>query len=200
MGFDLYGINPKIKEGTVKPTRPDWANCTEAERDEYFEELSKFESENKGYYFRNNVWWWRPLAEYVLEHTKVITSKKKIEGFSYNDGVAISAKEAEQIAKQLYHLLQTGHTKEYAEQYEEKRIIAEKHNAIVQKKLDELALEAERVTGKKDIAPASFPKDLRQKWDETYQEKEWIESYPFSVENVKEFADFCRDSGGFTIN
>jgi len=199
MGFDLYGINPKIKEGTVKPERPDWNNCSEAERDEYFEELSKFESENKGYYFRNNVWWWRPLASYVLEHTKVITSKKKIDGFGYNDGVAISAKEAEQIAKQLYYLLETGHTKEYAKQHEEKRAIAENHNALVKKKLDELALEAERITGKKDVAPSEYPKDLSKKWDEIYQEKEWIENYPFSVENVKEFADFCKDSGGFTI-
>ena len=199
MGFDLYGINPKIKEGTVKPTRPDWNNCSEAERDEYFEELSKFESENKGYYFRNNVWWWRPLASYVLEHTKVITSKKKIDGFGYNDGVAISAKEAEQIAKQLYYLLETGHTKEYAKQHEEKRAIAEKHNALIQKKLDELALEAEKITGKKNLAPSNYPKYLNEKWDEIYLEKEWIENYPFSVENVKEFADFCKDSGGFTI-
>jgi hypothetical protein len=200
MGFDLYGINPKIKEGTVKPTRPDWNNCTDAERDEYFEELSKFESENKGYYFRNNVWWWRPLAEYVLEHTKVITSKKKIDGFGYNDGVAISAKEAEQIAKQLYHLLETGHTKEYAKQHAEKRANAEKHNALVKKKLDDLALEVERITGKKDLAPSSYPNDLNKKWDEIYNEKDWIENYPFDVDNVKEFADFCRDSGGFTIN
>lgn len=199
MGFDLYGINPKIKEGTVKPTRPDWNNCSEAERDEYFEELSKFESENKGYYFRNNVWWWRPLASYVLEHTKVITSKKKIDGFGYNDGVAISAKEAEQIAKQLYYLLETGHTKEYAKQHEEKRANAEKHNALIQKKLDELALEAEKITGKKNLAPSNYPKYLNEKWDEIYLEKEWIENYPFSVENVKEFADFCKDSGGFTI-
>lgn len=200
MGFDLYGINPKIKEGTVKPTRPDWTNCSEAERDEYFDELSKFENENKGYYFRNNVWWWRPLAEYVLEHTKVITSKKKIEGFGYNDGVAISAKEAEQIAKQLYHLLQTGHTEQYAKQHEDKRAMAINHNALVDKKLAELALEAERITGQKDLAPAKYPKDLSEKWDEICNERHYIASYPFSVDNVKEFADFCRDSGGFTIN
>jgi hypothetical protein len=200
MGFDLYGVKPKIKEGSVKPKRPDWNNCSDAERDEYFDALSKFENENKGYYFRNNVWWWRPLAEYVLEHTKVITTKKKIEGFSYNDGVVISEKEAEQIAKQLYYLLQTGHTEKYAEQYEEKRAIAVKHNAIVQKKLDALSLEAERRTGEKDLAPSKYHKDLSKKWDEITNEREWVARYPFSVSNVKEFADFCKDSGGFTIN
>jgi response regulator of citrate/malate metabolism len=95
--------------------------------------------------------------------------------------------------------LQTGHTEKHAKQYEEKRAIAEKHNAIVQKKLDELSLEAERRTGEKDLAPSKYPKDLSKKWDEITNEREWIASYPFSVSNVKEFADFCKDSGGFTI-
>ena len=199
MGFDLYGINPKIKEGSIKPKRPDWTNCTEEEKEEYFKELEKFESENKGYYFRNNVWWWRPLAEYVLEQTKVITSKKKIQGFSYNDGVAISATEAEQIAKQLYFLLQSGHTEKYAKQYADERAIAENHNALVDKKLAELAIEVEKATGKKDLAPAKYPEKFQKKWDEIYNERMLVANYPFSVENVKEFADFCKDSGGFTI-
>ena len=117
MGFDLYGVNPKIKEGSVKPERPDWNTATEAEKDEYYSALDKFEEQNKGVYFRNNVWWWRPLAQYVLEHTKVITDPKKIEGFGYNDGVEIDEEEAVQIAKQLKHLIKTGHTKKYEEEY-----------------------------------------------------------------------------------
>jgi hypothetical protein len=36
MGFDLYGVKPKIKEGSVKPERPDWNNCNRNEKDEYF--------------------------------------------------------------------------------------------------------------------------------------------------------------------
>ena len=28
---------------------------------------------------------------------------------------------------------------------------------------------------------------------------DWSESYPFDADNVREFAKFCRDSGGFTI-
>jgi len=28
----------------------------------------------KGKYFRNSVWWWRPLAEFVLEHCDVPVS------------------------------------------------------------------------------------------------------------------------------
>jgi hypothetical protein len=47
MGFDLYGVKPKIKEGTVKPERPDWNNCSDAEKDEYFSAMDKFEQKTK---------------------------------------------------------------------------------------------------------------------------------------------------------
>ena len=29
--------------------------------------------------------------------------------------------------------------------------------------------------------------------------KAWLTNYPFEVDNVKEFAEFCRESGGFRI-
>jgi hypothetical protein len=73
----------------------------------------------KGIYFRNNVWWWRPLAQYVLEHTKVITGlRKKLRVSVITTELLISEKEAEfKSLKQLYYLLQTGHTKKYEEAY-----------------------------------------------------------------------------------
>jgi hypothetical protein len=38
------------------------------EKKKYFEAREKFnQTNNPGYYFRNNVWWWRPLADYVLQ-------------------------------------------------------------------------------------------------------------------------------------
>jgi hypothetical protein len=66
MGMDVYGLNPKLK--SEKP-KLDWNSASEKERDDYFEQMNKFEEENKGYYFRNNVWWWRPLADYIIEFT-----------------------------------------------------------------------------------------------------------------------------------
>ena len=198
MGFDLYGVKPKIKEGSVKPDRPDWNNCSDAERDEYFDALSKFENENKGYYFRNNVWHWRPLAQYVIEHTKVITDEKKIQGFSYNDGVEISAEEAEQIAKQLYYLLQSGHTKKYAEEYMAEYKKAEANNKKVKKEMDTFQKAMDKKY-KKDIAPKDYPKDDYEKWNAIYSKLDTNGNYPFHIENVKEFAEFAEQSGGFQI-
>ena len=52
MGFDIYGLNPKLKSERPKI---DWNNHTKAEADQYFKDVEKFEKENPGYYFRNNV-------------------------------------------------------------------------------------------------------------------------------------------------
>jgi hypothetical protein len=198
MGFDLYGVKPKIKEGSVKPKRPDWNNCSDAEKDEYFDALSKFENENKGYYFRNNVWHWRPLAQYVIEHTQVITDQKKIEGFSYNDGVEISEQEAVQIARQLKHLIKTGHTEKYAEEYMAVYTKAKKNNIKVQKELEIFQDAMDKKHGK-DIAPKDYPKDDYEKWNVIYSKFDNNGSYPFSIGNVKEFAEFAEQSGGFQI-
>jgi hypothetical protein len=198
MGFDLYGVKPKIKEGSVKPKRPDWNNCSDAEKDEYFDALLKFENENKGYYFRNNVWHWRPLAQYVIEHTKVITDQKKIEGFSYNDGVEISEQEAVQIARQLKHLIKTGHTEKYAEEYMAVYTKAKKNNIKVQKELETFQDAMDKKHGK-DIAPKDYPKDDYEKWNVIYSKFDNNGSYPFSIGNVKEFAEFAEQSGGFQI-
>ena len=198
MGFDLYGLNPKIKEGTIKPERPDWNNCTAEENETYFQTKEIFESENKGVYFRNNVWWWRPLASYVIEHTKVITDEKKIQGFSYNDGVEISAEEAEQIAKQLYYLLQSGHTKKYEDEYMAVYKKAETHNKKVRKEM-EVFQNAMDKKHKKDIAPKDYPKDDYKKWSAIYAKMDNNGGYPFNLRNVKEFAEFAEQSGGFTI-
>ena len=198
MGFDLYGVKPKIKEGSVKPKRPDWNNCSDAEKDEYFDALSKFENENKGYYFRNNVWHWRPLAQYVIEHTKVITDQKKIEGFSYNDGVEISEQEAVQIARQLKHLIKTGHTEKYAEEYMAVYTQAKMNNIKVQKELETFQDAMDKKHGK-DIAPKDYPKEDYEKWNVIYSKFDSNGSYPFHVGNVKEFAEFAEQSGGFQI-
>ena len=68
MGFDIYGIKPR--ENTIKPEilKKDWYKLEQQEeKDKYFDAKNKYEEENPGQYFRNNVWWWRPLWDYVCE-------------------------------------------------------------------------------------------------------------------------------------
>ena len=162
MGMDVYGINPKQNtappEIVKKLEGEDWLDkfmeLSEDEKSQYFDLKSEWEDENPGVYFRNNVWWWRPLWDYVwklCEDDGVITREQYQEGH-VNSGAEINVHQAELIALRLNHAIKMG----WAETH------MQLHNA------------GQDANG--------------ESW-----------SYPFSVENVKAFADFCKESGGFEI-
>ncbi len=44
-----------------------------------------------------------------------------------------------------------------------------------------------------------YTEEDKKKWDDLYEKKIWGANYPFSVNNVAEFAEFCEDSRGFKI-
>ena len=198
MGFDLYGLNPKT---TIKrPERPDNLhdeNFSQEEREKYFEEMDKYESQS-GTYFRNNVWWWRPLADYVIRFTKVV-SDKDAERWHFNDNHEVNDQDAKMIAQQLEHLISTGHTKKYAEEFELLRKKAEKKNQVVEKELQAFSESVKKKYNQPGWAPIDFPKKEKQQWDRILQKRNSMGNYPFNLENVKEFATFCKFSGGFTI-
>lgn len=76
--------------------------------------------------------------------------------------------------------------------------VASVHNAKVEKKMEALKQEVIKLTGK-DLAPANYPEVQKKKWDKLYKQRSWEDSYPFDVDNVQRFANFCRHSGGFEI-
>ena len=198
MGFDLYGMNPYNPNKAVKP-KMDWdSQPTREETDKYFKKKSKYQEEVVGDYFRNNVWWWRPLAHYVIKFTGCIDKNDQV-AWSENGGHEVDDQTAKQIHNQLKVLIESGHTKKFEDDYEKERLKAEKHNDKVEKKLEKFCKSVEKKLGKTNVAPNDFPKADKDKWDEIWNSRKWSASYPFSVENVKEFAEFCRFSGGFKI-
>jgi hypothetical protein len=160
MGMDVYGVNPKIRRKSANvlfnsiPQNDDWFDrwnaLSEKDKTEYFEAKQKYEDNNPGIYFRNNVWWWRPLWDYVYSVCPDILGGGRYHGGHGNGGTEFSDKEAKEIAAQLFKEIENGDTDAYAELY---RIKTE---------------------------------------DDKYE-------YPFDIENVKAFATFCKDSGGFQI-
>jgi len=198
MGFDLTGLNPKnitIKE--PKCPKDLFQGCPKEEEDKYFDDLNKYQ-EQVGTYFRNNVWWWRPLAHYVLEHTKVIDEDKK-KCWSYNDHCIVEETEALEIAKQLKYLISIGHTKKFANAWELKRKQLEEANDKIEKELEEHCKEVKKRLKNDNLVPRDFPKKDHDKWERIYNKKNSDASYPFSIKNVEEFAEFCENSGGFSI-
>ena len=198
MGFDLYGMNPYNPKKAIKP-KLDWDKpTTEAQRKEHFKKLDEYENEVVGDYFRSNVWWWRPLASYVIKYTGCV-NEDDAEMWSTNDGHEVDDETAQQIHNQLQVLIESGHTQKFQDDYEKERLKAEKHNDKVEKELEKFCKSVEKKLGKTNLAPADFPKDDHDEWERIYHKRKWSASYPFSVEHVKEFAEFCRFSGGFKI-
>jgi hypothetical protein len=197
MGFDITGLNPKNIE-INEPKRPDnLFELSEEEQDKYFEEREKFINQS-GTYFRNNVWWWRPLANYVLEYTKVIPEENQ-DGWHYNDCHMVSKQDAEMIGQQLDHLIKSGHTKKFEKQYEQRRKKIEKHNEKVEKELETFSQSVKKKMKNDNLVPKDFPEEDHKKWEKIYGKRNSDGSYPFAEENVKEFSEFCKNSGGFTI-
>jgi DnaJ-class molecular chaperone len=148
-----------------------------------FDVYGKAARSEKGEYFRNNVWWWRPLAEYVLGSVEM--SQEEQEEWHSNSGQKVSAKTASRIADRLCALIASGETAQYQERYEAEL-------AALPLETCELC----RGTGRRND---EFAKGECNGCDGKGQRQAWATHYPFSVENVKDFADFCRDSGGFEI-
>ena len=197
MGFDLYGLNPNNPKKAVKP-KLDWKNATEEETTEYFEQQDKYRNQVVGDYFRSNCWWWRPLADYIIQYTNCV-SEEDAKHWAYNDGHEVSEEEAKAIAKQLKHLIKTGHTRRFAKDYEKARKEAEDYNQRIEKQLEALDKEVKKKLGKGNVAPNEYPEKEKAEWDKLYEKKLWEAHYPFSVNHVTEFVEFAENSGGFRI-
>ena len=162
MGMDVYGVNPRIRKQTkskllkeVGSTGDDdwyekWSKLSSEDKDKWSDAHEQHREDNPGEYFRNNVWWWRPLWDYVYSLCDDFISEERYEGGHSNHGEHFTDKEARQIAVRLLDEIKRNNTEAYQRLYQIKTE------------------------------------------DEEFQ-------YPFNVENVKAFALFCRDSGGFEI-
>jgi len=196
MGFDLYGQNPKLKG---EEPNINWdKKPSEEEKKEYFKAREKFEQENPGHYFRNNVWWWRPLANYVLQLMGNEFTEEEQKSWHHNDGFEVSEKQARKIADRLEQELKTNRVKTVESFYKEKMKRASAKNKVLEKKRNELEKIVWEKTGEK-LAPVKYPEPFKQQWEDIQNQYDWEASYPFSEENVIEFMRFCRESGGFQI-
>lgn len=131
-------------------------------------------------YFRNNVWWWRPLATYVVELCNLNAA-----GWFTDDGMEITEALAVKIADALDAELKSGRTAKYSKAY-----------AMRLKSLPLVPCEICKGSGRRND---NVIKGKCNGCEGTGKRKAWETNYPFSVANVREFARYCRKSGGFKI-
>jgi len=152
----------------------------------------------KGEYFRNNVWGWRRLADFVCTQTGVVQEEDK-KLWQCNDGHEVTDQEALQIAKQLKALIKDGTVSRAINEVEEETKKADENNKFVDECHKMLKDKVERETGKKNLAPADYPEKDHDTWAWIQSKYDYASSYPFSMENVEEFIEFCEQSNGFRI-
>ena len=125
MGYDIYGIKPQINSeepGIIKEfSELGYNEMSPTQREAYFRAKDRYEEDNPGIYFRNNVWWWRPLWEYISRSCNDILSEKDIIKGDSNSGGTISATKAKKIANRLEKLMKDGSVREHEEEYEHSR-------------------------------------------------------------------------------
>lgn len=189
MGFDVYGISPK--ENTVKPEllEKDYTELNDKEMEKYFELKEKWETENPGIYFRNNVWFWRPLWSYVCAVCEdVMTNEEQLAGTD-NSGNEVSESTVERMVEKLViEIALENHIK---------------HEKEYKKQISELPKEECNTcegTGKRREAPEVGAGDIKCNGCDGKGEKEsWATHYPFSAENVEAFVNFLSESGGIQV-
>ena len=195
MGMDISGINPKLRgeEPTIN-----WDNCTEEERDAYWEKRNKFQSENPGVYFRANIWSWRPIAMvivYVNEMYDLKLDEDFLRKMHYNDGGGLKTQEeCDKLADFMESFINTNFegweyigmptSMLYYKVVNDDGTIREQH--IMGEEVEQL-LDKYGVMG--------FIKD----GEIVTEDRIYHTSHSTGIEHLREFIAFLRECGGFEI-
>lgn len=143
-----------------------------------------------GRYFRNNVWWWRPLADYCKQVAPEICSNCQF--WHSNDGDGLNAEQSRVLALALQTDLDSGKCEIYAEVYEKAR-------AEMPKETCELCKGSGARTDAIGVQYGLNKPGGCNGCEGTGKREGWEAGYPFSVENVKEFVAFLNECEGFEI-
>lgn len=138
----------------------------------------------QGKYFRNNVWWWRPLWDYCLKVMDDLQSKVPY-GHS-NDGQGLDTEGSRELAAMLRAELESGRTALYKHHRDEE----------LARRPDE---RCSLCHGTKVRPMEPHKGEKCNACDGKGYTKSFDTHYPFSTENVEEFATFLEHCGGFEI-
>ena len=196
MGMDVYGKNPienkkksdfpmlvKVDKLEKKEEWKERRELIDTQSDNYWKERNEYENANKGMYFRNNCWWWRPLWDFCYNVAPELISDELWSSGHHNDGAGLDAKDAKLIGNRLLQQIREGKTIEYQASY--------------QQYLDDLP-DNDCMRCNNNNHGNNKKKDCTN-CNKTGKSENFNKHYPFDIDNVKEFAEFCMESGGFKI-
>jgi hypothetical protein len=149
--------------------------------------FGKAPDDPKGAYFRNNIWWWHPLAAYCVETAPDLTAS--CQSWHSNEGDGLDADTSRQLAAALRQRIADGQTAAYA------AIREAEHHALPDEPCDICGGTGSRLAPP-EVRRGNYP-CLGCNGKGRIRPRKT--QYPFSVENVEEFATFLEHCNGFAI-
>jgi len=165
--------------------------------------MGKQPKNEAGKYFRNNCWWWRPLAAYVQHIAPEITSACKY--WQSNDGDGLDAEGAEKLAKEIFTSIEDGRAAAYISIYQAEiaALPNEGCDLCGSTGVRDDAVGRDLGMPTRRIMEEGHPRQGETGWCNACDGKGWkppsAASYPISLENIKDFAGFLESCGGFQI-
>ena len=158
----------------------------------------------KGEYFRRNVWGWHPLWEYVENCHPEIAAL--VQHAHTNDGDGLNALKSQELATHLFDDYKTGKVAEY---------VAERNRQISEMEMrdckwceatgirsDEVGVEwgmPDKELSDEQKIMLGREKGYCNACDGVGKQQPWEANYYLEPDDVKEFAEFLLDCGGFEI-
>ena len=146
-----------------------------------------------GTYFRNNVWWWRPLWNYCITQYPELT-EEVVDGQT-NSGDGLDAGNAYTLGTKLQEDIDSGVVAQYEKEYREYLASLPMLDCRYCESTGERTWEANSMNN--DTSESVIKQCNVCKGEGKVED--YATNYPFSVENVQEFSKFLVSSGGFNI-
>ena len=165
------------------------------------------EPKNKnGEYFRNNIWYWRPLWDYCCDVAGDVIDDDLATYGHTNDGQGLDADGAVRLAERLLQEVESGNTAEFKKNYDAELAALP---LLPCQYCEETGIRTDAVGVSGGMLTRELSEEIAILLGRTHgtcngcngsgKRESFATSYPFEVENVVEFANFCKDSGGFEI-
>ena len=163
----------------------------------------------KGEYFRNNVWWWRPLWDFVAhidelyseeKHANRLISEDLYQSGHCNDGVGLQTQEdCDELLNRLGWAIEEGLADAREKEVKEEIEKAEQKNKFIAKQKKDFQAKMKKKLGK-EVPPRDYPKSDYKEWQRIINQENYTAHYPFTVEHLEEFNKFLKNCGGFAIH
>ena len=167
--------------------------------------LGKNPTTKTGEYFRNNVWWWRPLADFCIQRYGAEVGFDG-EGWGYNDGNGLNGDQSLHLARLIRADLANGSVATYERNYNEWRASLPREACDL---CDCTGIRTDEVGVEHGMPERELAPEIQILTGRTYgycnscqgvgTNESFLAGYPFTEENVREFAEFLEGCGGFEI-